>query len=331
MKTKIKNSLLVIFLCLTSLWAILFIWTHQPVNAIFTYALILFWVGLAIITGIFHFKQHSYKPYFTWAYLIIFLIAMISFFSLEPRNDRVWQDETDKIIQFQFKDGKVKLQNVRNFIWHSDKDYVTRWETRQYDLEKLDRIDLVVSHFMQGPIAHVFITFGFDDGEHLAFSLEVRQEKDEGFSTIGGFFRQYELALVVGDENDLIYTRSNIREEDVYIYPIQMNQTEIQMLFLEFLNKANRLNHTPVWYNTYISNCTTILFDLLEHAVGQIPRDYRVTLPGLIPNYLYDKKVLDNGITLDQWKEKAHINPKIEHVHDVHLLSSKAFSALLRE
>ena len=331
MKTKIKNSLLVLFLCLTSIWATLFIWTHQPVHAIFTYTLIVFWIGFAIITGIFHCKAHRYKPYFTWAYLAVFLIAVISFFSLEPRNDRVWQDETDKIIQFQFVDGKVEIENVRNFIWRTDTDYDTHWETRRYDIEKLNSVDLIVSHFMQGPVAHVFISFGFDDGEQLAFSLEVRQEKDEGFSTIGGFFRQYELAMVVGDENDLIYARSNARDEDVYIYPIKMNKTEIQMLFLEYINKANRLNHKPVWYNTYVSNCTTILFDLMEHAVGEIPRDYRVTLPGLIPNYLYDKKVLDNSITLDQWKEKAHINAKIKDIHDIHRLSSQEFSKLIRE
>lgn len=330
MKTKIKNTLMILFLCLTSMWTILFIWIHQPIHIIFTYTLIVIWLVLAIITGLSHLKQFPYKTYIIWAYLAATLIAVISFFSLEPRNDREWQDETDKIIQFQFIDGKVEIENVRNFIWRSDSDYDTHWETRRYDIEKLDSIDLVVSHFLQGPIAHVFISFGFENGEHLAFSLEVRQEKNEGFSTIGGFFRQYELAMVVGDENDLIYTRSNIRDEDVYIYPIKMDKTEIQMLFLEYINKANRLNHKPVWYNTYVSNCTTILFDLMEHAVGEIPRDYRITFPGLIPNYLYDKKVLDNSITLEQWKDKAHINPKVKNTKATHLLSSQEFSQLIR-
>ena len=220
---------------------------------------------------------------------------------------------------------------MRNFIWQSQDKYTTQWETRRYDLEKLDQVDLVVSHFIPGPVAHAFISFGFDNGEHLAFSLEVRQEKDEGFSTVGGFFRQYELALVVGDENDVIYTRSNTRDEDVYVYPIQMQKIEIQMLFLEYLNQANRLNNKPRWYNTLVSNCTTILFDLTEHATGSVPRDYRVVLPGLLPNYLYDYKQLDNRLTLDEWKQKAHVNPKTENLKNGPDDLDIPFSELIRK
>lgn len=331
MKEKIKRYLLITAVMLSSLWVCLFIWIHQPIHAVFSYSLIAAWLGLAGMTLWMPFKDNPYTRHFPYVYGGLFFIVLIVYFSLTPKNNRHWQDETDKIIQFQFTQGQVEIENVRNFIWHSQNDYDIQWETRRYDLEQLEKVDLVVSHFMQGPIAHVFISFGFNNGEHLAFSLEVRQQHDEGFSTIGGFFRQYELALVVGDENDLIFTRSNIREEDVYIYPIEMNQTEIQMLFLEYLNKANRLNHTPTWYNTYVSNCTTILFDLLEHAVGQIPRDYRVVLPGLIPNYLYDHKVLSQDISLDEWKEKAHINPKIQDIKHIEAVSNTQFSTMIRQ
>lgn len=331
MLQKLKKYSTITLLTLTSFWVILFIWVHQPINSAFTYALIIAWLIFTIATGYFYLKQHKLMHYSKYAYPVAFIAVLIVFFSLSPRNDRMWQDEAEKIIQFKFTDGKIEIQNVRNFIWRTKDDYDVNWETRRYDIEKLESIDLIVSHFMKGPVAHVFISFGFEDGEHLAFSLEVRQEHDEGFSTIGGFFRQYELAMVVGDEHDLIYSRTNAKDEDVYIYPIQMNQTEIQLLFLEYLNKANRLNNTPAWYNTYVSNCTTILFDLMEHAVGEIPRDYRVTLPGLIPNYLYDKQVLDNSISLKKWREKAYINNKIAHIQEIHQVPAKEFSQLIRQ
>lgn len=179
-------------------------------------------------------------------------------------------------------------------------------------------------------MAHAFISFGFQDGQHLAFSLEVRQEQHEGFSVLGGFFRQYELALVVGDENDVIYARSNIRDEEVYIYPIRMQPTEMQMLFLEYLNQANRLNHQPRWYNTLVSNCTTILFDLIEHAMGNVPRDYRVLLPGLLPDYLYVHGQLDQSISLDEWKKRAHVNPKTAHLTQGPDQAQPLFSQLIR-
>ena len=331
MLEKLKRYSTITLITLTSIWVCLFIWVHQPLNSVFTYGLIIVWLIFAVATGYFYLQQHRLMHYSKYAYPIAFIALLIGFFSLTPRNDRIWQDETEKIIQFKFIDGKIEIQNIRNFVWRSDTDYDVKWETRRYDIEQLESIDLIVSHFMKGPVAHVFISFGFKDGEHLAFSLEVRQEHDEGFSTIGGFFRQYELAMVVGDENDLIFSRTNAKDEDVYIYPIQMKQTEIQLLFLEYLNKANRLNHTPTWYNTYVSNCTTILFDLMEHAVGEIPRDYRVTLPGLIPNYLHDKEVLDNRLTLQQWKEKAHINQKIEDMPNSHTLSNTEFSKRIRQ
>ena len=331
MKEKIKKYAFILLLVLIQIWVSLFVWTHQPVNLFITLLFILLWFILTV--GFFYSiqKELKFKKIIKWTYWLSFLILLIIFFNMTPKNDRKWQDEVDKIIQFQFKNGKVEVENIRNFVWYDKDQYRVQWETRQYDLEQLKSVDLIVSYFMKGPVAHVFISFGFENGEHLAFSLEVRQESHEDFSVIGGFFRQYELALVVGDENDLIYARSNVRDEDVYLYPIHMNQTEIQMLFLEYLNKANRLNHRPVWYNTLMSNCTTILFDLVEHAIGDIPRDYRVILPGLLPEYLYEVTPLRKSKSFVEWQRIAHINPKIKSIHNIEQVPSIEFSKTIRE
>ena len=320
--------ILIVFCC--SLWTSLFLWTYQPWGIWSTLLLLSIILLLSILT-IFHgFKTSEYRAYFHVVYWLGFLSTLLVFFSLAPKNDRVWQPEVDKIIQYEFIDGQVEIRNVRNFIWESADKYDVKWETRRYSLEKIESVDLIVSHFMPGPIAHAFISFGFEGGEHLAFSLEVRQEKGEGFSSIGGFFRQYELALVVGDENDVIYTRTNIRNEDLYIYPIKIKKNEMQILFLEYLNKANRLNNTPRWYNTLISNCTTILFDLLEHTVGSVPRDYRIVLPGLLPYYLYDYEQLDQSLTVKQWMQRNHVNPKTQHLKNGPDDLNMPFSELIR-
>jgi hypothetical protein len=319
-----------LFLLLSSIWVGLLIWIQQPISALISYSLIMAWL---IFAGLCFYFRSQYKTALKWlhaAYLIALVMVIGGFFLLTPKNDRIWEPNVEHLANYRFVDGQVEIHNVRNFIWQSDDQYTTQWETRRYALENIDRVDLIISHFIQGPVAHAFISFGFQDGQHLAFSLEVRQEKDEGFSVLGGFFRQYELALVVGDENDVIYTRSNIRDEDVYIYPIQMQKTEMQMLFLEYLNKVNRLNHQPLWYNTLVSNCTTILFDLSEHAMGHIPRDYRVLLPGLLPNYLYDHGQLDQSISLEKWRERAHVNPKTAHLKQGPDQAEPEFSVLIR-
>lgn len=328
---KIPIYLYTLFVLLSAIWGSLFIWVHQPAGLVCSILLIGVWwfaAGFVLYTM---YRQLEFRHYMSYGYTASFVAVLVLYFSLTPQNNRQWKPEVAKIINFRFVDGKVEIHNLRNFLWHSQKQYTTQWETRRYALEDLDQVDLIVSHFIPGPVAHAFISFGFKNGEHLAFSIEVRQEQHETFSILGGFFRQYELAMVVGDENDLIYTRSNIRDEDVYIYPIQMNQTEIQMLFLEYLNTANRLNNHPRWYNTLLSNCTTILFDLSEHAMGTIPRDYRVVLPGLLPQYLYDYRQLDSKYSLQQWQDKAHVNPKTKDLKYGPDDLAQPFSELIRQ
>ena len=327
---RLKFALYTLTIVLTSLWVCLLIWVQQPFGAAVSYTLILLWlVGAAVC--IWSMKtQHNQRKYINWGYILAFLVAVVLFFNLTPRNDRVWRSENRELMNFHFVDGQVEINNVRNFIWKDDEHYVVQWDTRRYRLEDLHSLDLIISHFMEGPIAHVFISFGFKNDEYLSLSLEVREEQDEGFSTIGGFFRQYELALVVGDENDLVYSRTNIRDEQVYIYPIKMQQTELQMLFLEYLNQANRLNNKPRWYNTLVSNCTTILFDFLEYVIGDIPRDYRVILPGLLPEYLYDYGQLSSELTVEQWRERAFVNAKTAHL-TVPPAENNAFSKLIRQ
>jgi hypothetical protein len=80
-----------------------------------------------------------------------------------------------------------------------------------------DDVDLIMSYWMGEAIAHTIISFGFDNGQRRAFSIETRKESDESFSSIAGFFEEYELAIVAADERDVVRVRSNIRGEDVRI------------------------------------------------------------------------------------------------------------------
>ncbi len=112
-----------------------------------------------------------------------------------------------------------------------------------------------------GPaIAHTFVSFAFAGGDHLAISIETRKEKGEAYSTIKGFFRQYELYYVVADERDVIRSRTNYRKdppEDVYVYRVQGPVENGRRLFMEYMNQINALKTRPDFYNTLINNCTT--------------------------------------------------------------------------
>ena len=66
----------------------------------------------------------------------------------------------------------------------------------------------------------------------LAISIEVRKEKGEGYSSVLGFFRHYELVFVVADERDVVRLRTNFRKtppEDVFRYRLK-GSNKIQVM-----------------------------------------------------------------------------------------------------
>ncbi len=147
-----------------------------------------------------------------------FVVLAVSWWLMQPSQDRDWADDVAQRLQPQVHGDIVTLHNVRNFDWRSETDYVPRWETRQYDLNRLVSADLALSYWMGPAIAHTLVSFGFDDGSHVVFSLEIRKERGEAFSALGGFFRSFEETLVAADERDILRVRTNVRGEDMYLY-----------------------------------------------------------------------------------------------------------------
>lgn len=325
------SSLFYLFVIVSSIWLCLVVWIHQPFGKVFTYLAIACWLMLAgSITGIYFVQAIFQRKTDVILYLICFGIGLACFLAMQPRNDREWNPEVAKILTYE-KDGDlITLNNVRNFNWRTEQDYDIRWETRQYDLSKIESLDMVLSYWAGNKIAHTLVSFGFNNGQRISFSIEIRKENHEQFSTIGGFFRQYELALVAADEKDIIYTRSNIRDERVYLYPVKISKPALQQLFISYLKKGDALNHKPRWYNTLFSNCTTLIFDMVN-AIHPLPADYRLIMSGLLPNYLYDIKVLDQNYSIENWYKMAAVNRKVENFKQLKDQSSQHYSSMIRK
>jgi hypothetical protein len=97
------------------------------------------------------------------------------------------------------------------------------------------------------------VSFGFAGRDYLAISIEARKENGEGYSTLDGFFRHFELFYVVGDERDLIGVRAihrNDPPEDVYLYRLQGSPEAGRRLFLEYFRQINSLRERPEFYNS---------------------------------------------------------------------------------
>lgn len=322
-------------------WVGLFIFTHCPIGDTFTAWLVFAWAVLTYLYLLSVFNRQIFQRFFSKflspknlkiSFFSLATLAVVMFVGLTPSNQRNWQPEVSQMLDYSLaQDGKtLTLYNVRNFDWQTKTQYQVQWETRQYDLDKLQSLDFIASYWMGEPIAHTLVSFGFRDGKRVALSIEIRKQQGEEFSTWGGFFRNYEMIIVAADEKDIVYTRSNIRHEDVYIYPITVNQDDQKRLLLTYLDAAKSLKTQPQWYNTLIKNCTTEIFRLQEQ-VKPVPWDYRILVSGYSPNYLYDIKAIDNKYPFGVWRQKAYINPKTDKYSRQNPISSHDYSAVIRQ
>lgn len=260
----------------------------------------------------------------TVLYAAIWLVGVGWFFSIEPQQERDWMADVNQRVSYE-RDATnpdlITLTNVRNFDWHTAENATEHWDTRTVDLSKLSGVDVTNSYWMGPLIAHTLVSFRFEDAAPLAFSFEIRKEKGESFSALAGFFRRFELSLIAAEERDIIYTRSNARGEQVYLFPVSnLQQHEVRSLFESYLTAVDELNAEPAWYNTLVSNCTNIIFYMARIISGdRLPWDYRIWVSGWLPNYLYKVGMLDANPesseqpwSIDTWYQHAHINPKVK-------------------
>lgn len=249
-----------------------------------------------------------------WAlmlYGLTFALLLGWWWQLQPSQDRDWAEDVARYVQPQIQGDEVLLHNVRNFDWRSDTDFTVRWEPRRYDLKQLRSVDMAVSYWMGPAIAHTLVSFGFEDAQgqpdYLTYSIEIRKERHEQFSAVAGFFKQFELSLIAGDERDLLRVRTNVRDEDVYLYRVQMSEQAMRSLFLAYAAQAQTLQRQPRFYNTLTANCTTIIYEMAKRIVDGLPLDWRLLASGYLPEYLHDMGALVPNHDLDSLRNAGRI------------------------
>lgn len=243
-----------------------------------------------------------------------------------PSNERDWSPDQAVLPRAELDGDRVTVRNVRNFEYRSEDDYVARYETRSYDLSKLDSMWFVVERFGETPgIAHTLLSFGFG-GDYVAISIEIRKERGETYSPLRGLLRQYEIMYVVADERDVIGLRTNHRRDPVYLYPVNAPPEAMRRAFVEMLQRANKLAEEPEFYNTLTSSCTT---NIVRHvntiAPGQIPFSYKVLLPAYSDRLAYDLGL----IPADRPYEAVQAAHRIDAVAQKHGVGAN-FSRLVR-
>ena len=348
----IIRFLLVLALLLSAMWLLLALWYQFGIKSVLTWSAMLIITSLltALITALYRPKlvnkiigfSHT-RRWLAVSYAIIWVLGLSWFMSIEPLDNRNWQPEVSQRVTYE-RDATnpdlITFTNVRNFDWRTESKATERWETRTVDMSKLSGVDVTNSYWMGPLIAHTLVSFRFEDDRPLAFSFEIRKEIDESFSALAGFFRRYELSLIASEERDIIYTRSNTRGEQVYLFPIShLQQREVKALFESYLSAADELNTKPAWYNTLTSNCTNIIFYMARIVSGdRLPWDYRIWVSGWLPNYLYNVGMLDANPektgqpwSMETWYERTHINPKVRGFQNSSDIHNSDFSTQIRQ
>lgn len=243
------------------------------------------------------------------------LIASLAIWwhGLEPSNYRDWKTEVAVQPWATIEGDRVTVHNVRNFKYRSVSDFDVAYYDKTYLLSELTAVDLAAIYWMGPDIAHIIVSFGFANGDQLAFSIETRTERGEGYSTVKGFFRQYELFYVVADERDVIGVRTNHRRdpsEDVYLYRLQGPIANSRRLFLDYLRKINALKDQPEWYNTLTTNCTTNVWLHTSANPGRLAFSWKLLASGHVPEYLYENGRLVTGLPFEELRTRSLINTR---------------------
>jgi hypothetical protein len=260
---------------------------------------------------------------------VIFLAVATFFVVTHPSNDREWVADNEVLATATINDGQVAVQNVRNFSYRSPYDFDEQYYDETYDLSKIKSVDFINVPF-SGVAAHTFLSFGFDDGKYVAVSIEARREEGEEYGIFKGLARQFELMYVVADERDVLKLRTNYREEnDVYLYPIKISEQKARELFVDVMNRVDKLSQQPEIYNTVTNNCTTNIVDHVNAIAtddAKIGFSLRYILPKFSDRLAYDLGLIDAEGTFDEVKERFYVTgAALEHA------DAEDFSIQIRE
>jgi hypothetical protein len=299
------RAFLAVIVVVAATWGVFALWYQLPGRYALKTVGLTFWAALSLTVLIALLRGRIARG--LWGFTAASAILLLWWQQLAPSNNLIWADDVAQMTSGSVDAQRVTLRNVRNFDWRSDSDYTQRWETRDYDLDKLRSVDMIMSYWSGPAIAHMLVSFGFENSDHVVFSVEIRQRKGQEFSEIGGFFKEFELSVVAADERDVIRVRTNVRGEDDYLYRIQIPVSAMRSLFLAYVAEANGLVHAPRFYNTITANCATLVYHMMKRIVGHLPLSYSLWLTGYLPEYVYRIGGLTPGYSFEELRARGRI------------------------
>jgi Domain of unknown function (DUF4105) len=311
-------------LCSVSVWAGAAVFFDCPVTNLNLLAAVIYLVS--ILAVLFFLR-------FTWASLgicfALFAGVLLWWWSIRATGKRDWQPDVAETAWTEQDGNKITIHNLRNFDYKPGQPAIPRWETKFVDLSQLRGVDLFINFWGSTLICHPIVSFQFGPADHVAISVETRMAQGQTYSTIRGFFKQFELIYIVADERDVIRVRTNYRHEQLYLYRTSVKPERAQRLFLSYLRSINAIHVRPQFYNALTDNCTTnVRMHTAATAAKPAPWDWRILLNGTVDELVYQNGGFASRLPFAELKQMSLIDAKAQAAEQAPDFSGRIRSGL---
>lgn len=260
--------------------------------------------------------------------------SLVSSLSFEPpSHHRPWRLEQAVLPYAELAQDGATIRNVRQCRWKSETEKSVHHQDWKIDWNDVTGVDFVVVPFQTMPaLAHTMLSFRLADGRALVVSVEARLEQGEVYSPIAGAAKQFELMYVLGDEEDLLGLRAEVRKDDIYLYRTKATPEQAALLLKDILRRTNSIAAQPEYYDSLANNCTTNIIDHVLQLRGNDEKMLRLRdqwssrFPGNSDRMAYDLGLIEDDMSFDQLRMNAWISGRVRQY-----IGEENFSVAIRQ
>ena len=254
-----------LLLVLPLLWSI-GLWYYQPVSIL---------PALLVVAGAALWWKLRKRPSIHLVLWVLVAVNIITYYCIPGPTPERWQKPWALAPVFEQQGDQLTIRNIRDFRYSTEEDSDARYRTETYDLNTLVGVDFAECHWDgMTAICHTMLSFNFADGRHLAVSAETRLPEGVEQGAIPGLYKKYGILYLFGTEEDLYGLRTNIRHEDLSIYPMNIKPQGARKLLQHYIDLAKQAEAEHIPYNTISGNCSTGLVSGFRALVPTMPRKY---------------------------------------------------------
>lgn len=254
------------------------LWYYQPISLLPTAAML----GAALV-----WKRRKKN---ISVHLILWLLVLtnaITYQCIPGPTPEKWQTPWAQAPQFEQNGDTLTIHHIRDFRYRTEEDSDARYRSETYDLNTLCGVDFASCHWDgMTAVCHTMLSFHFMDGRRVVVSAETRLPEGVEQGALPGLYKKYGILYLFGTEEDIFGLRTNIRHEDLYVFPLEIRQEGARKLLLHYVELARHAESTHQDYNTISDNCST-----------GIVSGFRVLVPAMARKY--DFLPLHNGSIAD--------------------------------